>query len=81
MKKLLTILVVCVMPICLIAGSGDVNGDGKVGSPFVNVIIDYIMGRSSVAKEVVDVNGDGKVNAADIVEFLNSAELSFGCFK
>lgn len=70
MKKLLAILVACLMPICLIAGSGDVNGDGKVNKAYVNVIIDFIMGKASVAKEAMDVNNDGKVNAADIVEFI-----------
>lgn len=71
MKKLLAILVSCLIPICLIAGSGDVNGDGDVNKSYVDLIIDFIMGKASVAKEAVDFNNDGKVNAADIVEFVN----------
>lgn len=70
MKKLLAILVACLMPICLIAGSGDVNGDGNVNKAYVDLIVDFIMGKASVAKEAVDVNNDGMVNAADIVEFV-----------
>lgn len=70
MKKLLVILVACLMPICLIAGSGDVNGDGNVNKSYVELIIDFIMGKASVAKEAVDFNNDSKVNAADIVEYV-----------
>ena len=60
------------MPICLIAGSGDVNGDGKVSKADLDAIIGYIMKTSSyVTKESADVNEDGDVNAADIVELIN----------
>ena len=55
------------MPICLIAGSGDVNGDGNVNKSYVELIIDFIMGKASVAKEAVDFNEDGNVNAVDMV--------------
>ena len=72
MKKLLAILVACLMPICLIAGSGDVNGDGIVSKADIDAIIGYIMKTSpNVTKESADVNEDGDVNAADIVELIN----------
>lgn len=38
MKKLLTIILSCLLPICVIVGSGDVNGDFKV-----NVVINRIV--------------------------------------
>lgn len=72
MKKLLAILVACLMPICLIAGSGDVNDDGVVSMADIDAIIGYIMKTSpSVTKESADVNEDGDVNASDIVELIN----------
>lgn len=72
MKKLLAILVACLMPICLIAGSGDVNGDGIVSKADIDAIIGYIMKTSpNVTKESADLNEDGDVNAADIVELIN----------
>ena len=62
----------CLMPICLIAGSGDVNGDGIISKADIDAIIDYIMKTSqNVTKESADVNEDGDVNAADIVELIN----------
>lgn len=68
MKKLLAILVACLMPICLIAGSGDVNGDGVVSMADIDAIIGYIMKTSpSVSKEAADVNMDGSVDVADLV--------------
>lgn len=76
MKKLLAILVACLMPICLIAGSGDVNGDGKVDKEDFSIIVNVIMGRIPEGFDVTkaDVNGDGAVNAADIVTAINDAE-------
>ena len=71
MKKLLAILVACLMPICLIAGSGDVNGDGNANKAYIDAIVNFIMGKTSVSKDIADANQDGKVNAADIVEAYN----------
>ena len=53
--------------------TGDVNGDGKVGSGDIVAII-YIMAgittdNSTVAR--ADVNGDGKVGIGDIVAIMN----------
>lgn len=73
MKKLLAILVACLMPICLIAGSGDVNGDGKVNKEDLSLIVNVIMGIIPDGFDAMraDVNDDGKVNAADIVEVVD----------
>lgn len=71
MKKLLTILAACLMPIDLIAGSGNVNGNGVVSKADIDAIIGFIMKTSpDVTKESADVNEDGDVNAADIVDLI-----------
>lgn len=74
MKKLLAILVACLMPICLIAGSGDVNGDGKANKDDLSIIVNVIMGNIQGGFDVTkaDLNGDGAVNAADIVVAINN---------
>lgn len=76
MKKLLAFLVACLMPIGLIAGSGDVNGDGKVDKEDISIIVNVIMGKFPEGFDVTkaDINGDGAVNAADIVTAINDAE-------
>lgn len=72
MKKLQATLVACLVPIYLMAGSGDVNGDGLVSKTDIDAIIGYIMKTSpTVTRESADINEDGDVNAADIVELIN----------
>lgn len=71
MKKQLAILVACLMPICLVAESGDVNGDGKVNKADIDAVIGYIMKTTpNITKESADINEDGDVNVADIVELI-----------
>lgn len=67
MKKIIVFLVLYLMPICLIAGSGDRN----VNKAYIDAIVNFIMGKTSVSKDIADANQDGKVNAADIVEAYN----------
>ena len=59
------------MPICLVAESGDVNGDGKVNKADIDAVIGYIMKTTpNITKESADINEDGDVNVADIVELI-----------
>lgn len=70
MKKLLAILVACLMPICLIAESGDVNGDGEVDVADIVELLNYLNKRPTkffIASEA-DVNKDGVVNTSDLEE-------------
>ena len=68
-KKLLSIIGGCLLPMALLAGSGDVNGDGVVDTTDIKAIISHIMGEQpkNFNKEEADVNGDGNVNIADVV--------------
>ena len=45
-KKLLALFLACFLPVALLAGSGDVNGDGKIDEKDINLIAEYIMGKS-----------------------------------
>ena len=77
MKKLQATLVACLVPIYLMAGSGDVNGDGLVSKTDIDAIIGYIMKTSpTVTRESADINEDGDVNVADIVELIKMTKVS-----
>lgn len=74
-KKKSFLFVLCLLlPICLYAGSGDANGDGKVDSADIKIIISYIMGEQpdNFNSNEADVNGDGVVNIADVVKIIHS---------
>lgn len=73
-KKLLSLLVACFLPVTLLAGSGDVNGNGIVDITDINVIISHIMGEQpdNFNFDEADVNGDGDVNIMDVVKLIQS---------
>ena len=75
-KKLLALFLACFLPVALLAGSGDVNGDGKIDEKDIKLIAEYIMGKSpaNFNKDEADVNEDGIVNAIDIVEVVNKSQ-------
>ena len=77
-KKLPSLLVACLLPVALLAGSGDMNGDGIVDITDINVIISHIMGEQpdNFNFDEADVNGDGYVNIADVVKLIQSATYS-----
>ena len=67
-KKLLSLLMLCLAPIALLAGSGDANGDGKVDVADIVEIINYINGNQSDRFNATeaDISGNGKVDANDV---------------
>ena len=68
LKKLLAILVACLMPICLIAGSGDVNGDGNFNAADIVELLNHLNGKPTKNFNVseADVNNDGVVDENDV---------------
>ncbi|MBP5714860.1 MAG: hypothetical protein J6X07_09215 [Prevotella sp.] len=74
MKRLLPLMLLCLLPLGLIAGSGDVNKDGKLDATDITEMVKYIMGMCSDGfhEEEADVNNDGQVNTADIVQVVNN---------
>ena len=73
-KKLLFLIWGCLLPMALLAGSGDVNGDGIVDTTDLKVIISHIMGEQpeNFNIEEADANGDNEVNMADVVKIIHS---------
>ena len=59
-----------------LAGTGDVNRDGKVDASDIEAIVRHIMGKTPEGFDVgaADVNGDGRVNVADVVFLLAQPE-------
>lgn len=69
MKKiLLTLLAICLLPLGLLAGAGDVNGDGKVDVADLVELVNYRRGQASehFNLEAADANHDGTVDDKDI---------------
>lgn len=68
MKKILAILVACLMPICLIAGSGDVNGDGKIDVADIVELLNHLNGNPTKNYQATeaDANNDGVVDQIDV---------------
>ena len=67
-KKLLSLIVFFALPLVLLAGSGDTNGDNKVNAADIVEIINYLNGTPSEKFDAneADVSGNGKVNIIDI---------------
>lgn len=73
-KKLLFLIWGCLLPMALLAGSGDVNGDGIVDITDIKTIISHIIGEQpeNFNIEEADANGDDDVNIADVVKIIHS---------
>ena len=74
MKKLLTLVMFCLLPSCLMAdGWGDVNQDDKTDKNDITEMLDYLLGKSSgnFNADNADINEDGKINVADIIALIN----------
>jgi hypothetical protein len=67
-KKLIFLLLLCLMPAALLAGSGDANGDGKVNVADMVEILNYLKGAPSdhFNTTAADVSGNGKVDETDV---------------
>ncbi len=67
-KKLLALFMACLLPVALLAGSGDVNGDGKIDVADIVELLNYLDQHASekfVADEA-DVNSDGSITYDDV---------------
>ena len=74
MKKIIiTIGLVVLIPIGLLAGSGDINNDGHINAADVVELVNYLQGKSSNYFNALeaDVNDDGEVNVLDIFAIIN----------
>ena len=73
MKKLFIFSLMMTVSLKLIAGSGDVDGDGKRTLKDVEFISQHIMGNTPKKFDLkaADVNDDTYINATDIVILLN----------
>lgn len=73
MKKYLLSFVFMLLPICLIAGSGDVNGDGKVNVTDIVELLNYLNGKptKNYNASEADANNDGVVDKNDVKAIAN----------
>lgn len=73
MRKFCVLTLLMIISQGLMAGSGDVNGDGLLTKADVEIISSYIMSGipADIKTEVADVNGDDEINIIDIVFLLN----------
>ena len=77
MLKIFTFMLFSLLPLRLIAESGDINNDGKLDKVIVE-IVKYIMGipfSDGFNEEKADVNNDGLVNIADIIKIIWAGNL------
>lgn len=76
-RKLLALALAVLLPLGLLAGSGDVNGDGKVNVVDIIELINYLKGNPSEKFNILqaDVNLSGSVDEYD-VESLTEKILS-----
>lgn len=69
-KKLFALVLAVLLPIGLLAGSGDVNGDGKIDAADIVELVNFLENHPSekFKAEEADVNKDGDINEKDIME-------------
>lgn len=67
-RKLLVLLLLCVISLGLYAGSGDVNGDGKINAADIVELVNYLNSNpsGSFIETAADVNEDGNVDSKDV---------------
>ena len=72
-RKLLTVLLLCVISLGLYAGSGDVNGDGKINAADIVELVNYLNGNPSgnFIEDAADVNEDGYIDRKDVDAIAN----------
>ncbi|MBR1546202.1 MAG: dockerin type I repeat-containing protein [Prevotella sp.] len=72
-RKLLTFALMILVTLGLYAGSGDVNGDGKINVADIVELVNYLNGKPTNALNLAeaDVNNDGIVNLADVDAIAN----------
>ena len=74
MKKIIiTIGLVVLIPIGLLAGSGDINNDGHINAADVVELVNYLQGKASNYFNALeaDVNDDGMVDEKDLESLVN----------
>lgn len=67
-KKLFALVLAVLLPIGLLAGSGDVNGDGKIDAADIVEIVKFWQGKQSglFNFDRADVNNDGELDQTDV---------------
>ena len=67
-RKLFALALVVLLPLGLLAGSGDVNGDGRINVADIVELVNYLKGNSSEKFNIdeADVNNDGTIDNDDV---------------
>lgn len=67
-KKLFAIALAVLLPLGLLAGSGDVNGDGKINIADIVELVNHLRGNTSekFIFDEADANNDGNVDENDV---------------